>query len=176
MAMDFMTVPTLFFDVLHVLIIVDHERRKIVHFGISRNPTAAWVAQQLREAFPWDSAPRYLIHDGDSRFKADLISQLAIMGINSVRTAPRSPWQNAICERTIRTLRRELFNHVIVISPAHLKKLLDEYLIYFHGSRTHLGLNKDTPIHSPIQLLTDGEIKATPFLGGLHHRYDRQHC
>ncbi|WP_085440342.1 integrase core domain-containing protein [Magnetofaba australis] len=171
-AMDFFTVPTIFFKVLHVLILIDHERRRIIHFNVTTNPTSAWVIQQIREAFPWDTTPRFLLHDRDQLFMA---SQFAFkrMGIETVITAPGSPWQNAIAERVIGTLRRDCFDHVIVFNEAHLRQKLGEYVAYYHGSRTHLGLSKDCPVHRDIQPKEAGSVVAFPVLGGLHHRYER---
>ena len=172
-AIDFFTVPTIFFKVLHVLIVLDHERRCIIHFNVTTNPTSNWVAQQIREAFPWDTAPRYIIHDNDPLFQGECRACLAGMGIESVRIAKASPWQNARCERAIGTLRRELLNRVIVLSEQRLRELLADYLEYYHHSRTHMGLGKDTPVTRPVQLMGPGEIVSTPVLGGLHHQYRR---
>uniref|UniRef100_A0A1S7LC16 Integrase, catalytic region n=1 Tax=Magnetococcus massalia (strain MO-1) TaxID=451514 RepID=A0A1S7LC16_MAGMO len=173
-AMDFFTVPTLFFKILHVLILVDHQRRRVVYFNVTTNPTSAWVAQQIRQAFPWESAPRYLLHDRDPLFAGDCRAALYAMGTFSVITAPGRPWQNAICERLIGTLRRECLDHMIVLCEEHLRKILGEYLLYYHGSRTHMSLSKDCPNPRPMQVQQSGRIKSTPFLGGLHHRYERQ--
>ena len=172
-AMDFFTVPTIFFRVLHVLIILDHERRRIIHFNVTMNPTSAWVAQQIREAFPWDSAPRYLIHDNDPLFQGDCRKLMIGMGIEPVKTAKASPWQNARCERMVGSLRRELFNRVIVFNESHLKRLMVEYLDYYHNFRTHMGLEMDTPISRSVQLIQSGQIVSSPVLGGLHHQYVR---
>ena len=171
-AMDFFTVPTIFFNILHVLILIDHERRRIIHFNVTINPTSNWVIQQIRAAFPWDTAPRFLLHDRDPVFMA---SQSAFkgMGIDTVITAPGSPWQNAVCERMVGTLRREILDHVIVLGQEHLLRLMASYLDYYHRARTHMSLEKDCPEPRPIQQLTDGRVVAVPVLGGLHHRYDR---
>ena len=157
---------------LHILILIDHKRRRIVHFNVTTNPTAAWVIQQIREAFPWDSASRYLLHDRDPIFMA---SQSAVksMGIEPVITAPGSPWQNPYCERVIGFIRRECLDHVIVLSEEHLRRTLTSFVAYCHGSRTHLGLDKDCPNPREVQPKDSGKIVAFPVLGGLHHRYER---
>ncbi|MBF0188283.1 MAG: transposase [Magnetococcales bacterium] len=171
-AMDFFTVPTICFNVFHVLILIDHERRKIVHFNMTSNPTSAWVMQQIREAFPWDSSPRYLLHDRDPTLMA-CQSVFKAMYIEPVITAPRSPWQNAIAERVIGSLRRECLDHIIVLNREHLRRILSSYIEYYHGQRTHLSLKKDYPVTREIQLPTSGKIIAHPILGGLHHQYKR---
>ena len=170
-AMDFLTVPTVFFKVIHVLILIDHERRKIVHFNVTTNPTAALVARQLKEAFPWDSAPRFLLHDRDPVFQAECKGTMKAMGIESVQTAPQSPWQNPIAERIIGSIRREILDHIIVLSEDHLRRNLSNYAIYYHEARTHLGLDKDCPVSRPVQAIEDGNIIAFPHIGGLHHQY-----
>ncbi|MBF0454694.1 MAG: DDE-type integrase/transposase/recombinase [Magnetococcales bacterium] len=170
-AMDFFTVPTIFFQVLHVLILIDHERRRIVHFNVTTNPTSRWVIQQIREAFPWDSAPRYLLHDRDPLFMASQ-SSFKKMGIETVITAPGSPWQNAVAERMVGSCRRECFDHIVVLNEEHLRQRLGEYVDYYH-QRTHLGLDKDSPIHRDVQSSELGKIVAFPILGGLHHCYER---
>ncbi len=173
-AMDFFTVPTIFFKVFHVLIFLDHKRRRIIHFNITTNPTAAWVAQQIRDAFPWDSAPRYLIHDRDPVFQGKCQEALKAMGIKEVKIAPASPWQNVYCERVIGSIRRECLDHVIVINEEHLRRKLAEYKTYYNKSRTHLGLTKDSPEPRAIQPIGTGDIITIPHLGGLHHQYMRK--
>ena len=172
-AMDFLTVPTIFFKVLHVLILIDHKRRKIIHFNVTTNPTAAWVAQQLKEAFPWDSAPRYLLHDRDPVFQANK-ALIKAMGIEEVITVPQSPWQNPYAERWIGSVRQDMLDHIIVLNEDHLQRVMGSYLDYFHQSRTHLGLAKDCPEPRPIQEANEGKVVAFPCVGGLHHRYERK--
>ena len=173
-AIDFFTVPTIFFNVLHVLVFLHHDRRKVIHFNITSSPTAAWVAQQVREAFPWDTAPRYLIHDHDPAFQGECKAAFAAMGIKIVQTAPSSPWQNPFVERIFGSVRREILDHVIVLNEEHLQRVLASYLDYYHTSRTHLGLAKDCPEPRPIQSTDDGKVVAFPCVGGLHHRYERK--
>ena len=173
-AMDFFTVPTVFFKALHVLVLLDHERRRVIHFNVSTNPTSAWVAQQIREALPWEFAPRYLIHDRDPVFRDQCKTTLKAMGIEEVITAPQSPWQNPYCERIFGSLRRECLDHVIVLNEEHLRRVLTSYLDYYHESRTHISLGKDCPNPRPTQATSDGKVVAFPCVGGLHHRYERK--
>jgi putative transposase len=172
-AADFFIVPTATYRLLFVLVILAHQRRGVVHVAITAHPTAFWTAQQLREAFPEDAAPRYLIHDRDHAFAA-LAATATGMGIHELRTAPRSPWQNAYAERVIGSIRRECLDHVIVVNEAGLSRILTRYLAYYHQSRTHLSLAKDSPQPRPIAPPTLGSVVAIPQVGGLHHRYDRR--
>jgi hypothetical protein len=174
MAADLFVVPTVTFRLLFVLVILEHDRRRIVHVAVTEHPTAAWTAQQLRNAFPENDAPRYLLHDRDAVF-AEVATTIAAMNTQavSVRTAPRSPWQNAYAERVIGSIRRECLDHVIVMNAAGLHRVLAAYVAYYLRSRTHLSLSKDTPIARPISPLSAGRIVATPEVGGLHHRYNR---
>jgi len=173
MAADFFVVPTVTYRLLFVLVILAHERRRIVHVAITPHPTAAWTSQQLREAFPEDSAPRYLIRDRDDAF-AELQSTVTGMGITEVLTARRSPWQNPYAERLIGSMRRECLDHVIVLTEAGLRRILVRYMAYYHESRTHLSLDKDAPQPRPVAAPTLGSIVAIPQVGGLHHRYERR--
>ena len=172
MAADLFVVPTVTFRLLFVLVILGHDRRRIVHVAVTDHPTAAWTAQQLRNAFPESEAPRYLLHDRDTVF-ADVATTIAAMDIQAVR-GPRSPWQNAYVERVIGSIRRECLDHVIVVSAAGLQRVLTEYIAYYMQSRTHLALEKDAPISRPVMPPSAGRVvAATPQVGGLHHRYDR---
>jgi transposase InsO family protein len=173
MAADFFVVPTATCRLLFVLVIIAHERRRIVHVAVTDHPTADWTAQQLREAFPWAEAPRCLVRDRDRAYAA-CEETAKTMGINELVTAPRSPWQNAYAERFIGSARRDCLDHVIVFSVAGLQRLMKLYCAYYEQSRTHLSLNKDTPIHRPLVAAGDGRIVAIPQVGGLHHRYERQ--
>jgi len=139
-SVDFFTVPTIRFQVLYVFLVLAHQRRRILHFAVTTHPTAEWTAQQLREAFPWDTAPRYLLRDRDRVFGDDFTQQVQEFGIQEVLGAPRSPWQRAYIERVIGSIRRECLDHVIVVSEASLRRILGGYLDYYHGSRTHLSL------------------------------------
>ena len=172
-SIDFFVVPTATFAVLFVFIVLRHERRRIEHFGVTAHPTADWVAQQIREAFPWDTAPRYLIRDRDGAYGQSFRSTVMAMGVAEVVTAPRSPWQNPYVERLIGSVRRECLNHVIVLNERHLRRILVSYFDYYHRSRTHLSLGKDTPEGRSVQPSGAGKIVAFPQVGGLHHRYER---
>jgi transposase InsO family protein len=172
-AADFFLVPTLTYRLVFVLVLLAHDRRRIRHVAVTAHPTAAWTAQQLREAFPWDDAPRYLIHDRDHAFDS-LAATSKAMGIEDVLTAPHAPWQNPFVERFIGSARRECFDHVIVVNEAGVRKLMIRYCSYHERSRTHLALDKDTPIPRPVTPSVDGEIVAIPEVGGLHHRYERR--
>ena len=170
---DFFVVPTATYRLLFVLVLLAHDRRRIRHVGVTAHPTAQWTAQQLREAFRWDEAPRYLIHDRDHAF-GSLRATAKAMGIDEVLTAPHAPWQNAFVERFIGSTRRECVDHVIVFSEAGLLRLMTLYGSYYERSRTHLALHKDTPIPRPVTPPGDGDIVAIPEVGGLHHRYERR--
>ena len=172
-AMDFFTVPTITFGVLHCFFVISHDRRRILHFNITKHPTSSWITQQLREAFPYDTNSKYLIYDRDAKFGELVSAAVAALALQPVRTSFRSPWQNGIAERWVGACRRDLLDHVIPLNEKHLKRLLAEYLRYFHHDRTHLGLEKDTPRSRPIAAQTpDSKIVSWPRLGGLHHRYD----
>jgi hypothetical protein len=172
MAIDFFVVPTATFRMLFVLVILAHDRRRIVQVAVTDHPTAAWTAQQLRNAFPDHNAPAYLLHDRDAVF-AGVATTIAGMNIQAIRTAPRSPWQNAYVERVIGSIRRECLDHVIVANEAGLQRVLRDYVAYYMNSRTHLALDKDPPISRSIAPASAGCVVATPQVGGLHHRYDR---
>jgi transposase InsO family protein len=144
-SIDFFIVPTVTFRVLFVFIVLAHDRRQIVHFNVTEHPTAQWTAQQIVEAFPFDSAPSYLVRDGDGIYGERVTRRIESLGIDEVVTAPASPWQNAYVERVIGTLRRELFDHVIVLNERHLQRLMSSYLNYYHPWRTHQSLDNDGP-------------------------------
>jgi transposase InsO family protein len=173
-SIDFFTVPTIRFQILYVFLVLAHDRRRIVHFGVTTHPTAEWTAHQLREAFPWDSAPRYLLRDRDRIFGQEFVEQVKAMGIKQVLSAPRSPWQRAYVERVIGTLRRECLDHVIIFDQASLSRHLNRFLEYYHHSRCHLSLAKDTPESRPVQPPERGRVIRIPQVGGLHHRYERR--
>ena len=172
-SIDFFVVPTATFHLLFGFIVLHHERRQIVHFGVTANPTMAWVAQQIREAFPWGTAPRYLIRDRDGAYGQSFRSTVTAMGVEEVVTAPRSPWQNPYVERLIGSVRRECLDHSIILNERHLRRILGSYLDYYHGSRTHLSIGKDTPDGRPVQPAGSGTVVSLPKVGGLHHRYER---
>lgn len=171
---DFFTVPTATFRVLFVFVVLSHARRRILHVNVTAHPTAAWTVQQLREAFPWDSAPRYLLRDRDSIYGSAVRRTVQGMGVEEVLTAPRAPWQNPFVERLIGSLRRECLDHVIVWNERSLRRHLSLYLTYYHAFRTHLGLAKDAPIARPVQPPCAGAIVEVAHVGGLHHHYERR--
>lgn len=173
-SVDFLTVPTIRFQILYVFLVLAHDRRRILHFAVTAHPTAEWTVQQLREAFPWDTAPRYLLRDRDRIFGQDFSHQVKAMGIKQVLSAPRSPWQRAYVERVIGTIRRECLDHVIVFDERSLCRHLRDFLDYYHRSRTHLGLEKDAPESRSIQSAEAGRVISIPEVGGLHHRYERR--
>ena len=173
-AMDFFTVPTASLRVLYCWFVIHHHRRRILHFNATFNPSAAWVIQQLREAFPFDTAPRHLIFDRDSIFSRDVVAFVKSMATKPCRSSYRSPWQNPVAERWIGGCRRELFDHVVVLNESHAVRLARSYIDYFHEDRTHLGLGKDTPSRRPVTLPPSptANVVPVPRLGGLHHRYE----
>jgi putative transposase len=173
-SVDFFTVPTIRFQVLYVFLMLAHDRRRILHFNVTAHPTAEWTAQQLVQAFPWDSAPRYLLRDRDGMFGGDFVQQVKVMGIKEVLSAPRSPWQRAYVERVIGTIRRECLDHLIVFNQHSLRRTLSLYFDYYHRSRTHLSLEKDSPEHRSVQPPKLGPVVSVPQVGGLHHRYERR--
>ena len=170
-AMDFLIVPTVGFRLLFVLVILRHQRRRLISLSVTTNPTAEWIARQITEAFPWDEAPDYLIRDRDASYGQAVTKRLAAMGIRDHPTAPRSPWQNGHAERLIGSIRRECLDHAVVLGEAHLRRILGAYAGYYNDFRTHLSLVKDSPGHRPIQRF--GQLAAQPILGGLHHQYCR---
>ena len=175
-AIDFLTVITLNFSFLYVFVVFEHGHRKVVHFATTSHPSMAWVIQQLREAMPFEQQPKYLFRDNDAIYGHGVPAFLDSCGIEEVRSAYRSPWQNPYVERFFGTLRRELLDHVIVLNEKHLNRLLREYLEeYYHPSRPHQGLNGDTPVSTERPDTVDEPIKliSIPVCGGLHHRYER---
>ena len=173
-ATDFFVVPTLSFRVSFVFIALAHHRRRVLHFNVTAHPTSEWTAQQMAEAFPWDSAPRYLLHDRDSIYGDSFRERLQDMGMKEVLTAPRSPWQNPYAERLVGSIRRECLNHMVIFNESCLRRILKSYFDYYLRSRTHLALSKDAPESRPIQPPELGPVIELSEVGGLHHRYQRQ--
>jgi putative transposase len=172
-SIDFLVVPTVRFRMLYVLVILSHSRRRVVHFNVTAHPTAHWSGQQIIEAFPFDSAPRYLIRDRDGLYGRKFRKRVKSMGIEEILTAPRSPWQNAYVERMIGSIRRDCLDHVIVLNERQLKRILTSYFSYYHRWRTHLSLEMDSPSSRPVQQRGSGNVVQFPELGGLHHHYER---
>ena len=170
-AVDFLVVPTVAFERLFAFVVLGLGRRKILWIGVTTNPTADWLARQITEAFPWDTATAFLIRDNDGAYGEVFTRWLRAMGIRDRPITPRSPWQNGYVERVIGSIRRECLDHVIVWSEAHLRRVLRQYTLYYNATRTHLGLRKDAPNHRPVERC--GRIIACDFLGGLHHQYCR---
>jgi len=172
-AMDFLVVPTVRFRLLYAWFVIGHGRREILHFGVTAHPTSSWVIQQLREAFPEDTAPRFLICDNDSIFSARVAESIENLGIEPRRTAFRSPWQNGIAERWVGSARRELLDQVIVLNENHLHRLLHEYVDYYNTDRVHTEL-QDSPIGRPTEHRPspEAQVVGLPRVGGLHHRYE----
>jgi putative transposase len=175
-AMDFFTVPTITFRVLYCFFVIEHGRRKIIHFNVTEHPTSFWIVQQLREAFPEPCPYRYAVLDRDAKFGTDVIDFLVSSGIKPKQTGFRSPWQNGIAERWIGSCRQDLLDHVIVINEAHLRRLMRDYLSYYHEDRIHDSLEKDSPATRPVSYKPDpsADLTSFPRIGGLHHRYDWQ--
>ena len=173
-SVDFFTLTTVTFRVLFVFVVLAHDRRRVVHFNVTDSPTAKWTAQQIVEAFPWDTAPRYLLRDRDGIYGHEFVGRIRSMGIREVMTAARSPWQSPYVERLIGTLRRDCLDHVIVLSENHLRRIVRGYLGYYHSCRTHLSLEKDSPEPRPVEPPEQGRIVEIPMVGGLHHWYTRQ--
>ena len=164
--------PTVTCRILFVLVVLAHDRRRILHVNVTPHPTSAWTRQQLREAFPNDANARFLVHDRDTTFDAAFGRAVEAFGLTAVRTAPRSPWQNPYVERVIGSIRRECLDHVIIFNERHLRRVLRTYVAYDQRSRTHLALGKDAPVERAVQ--PTGRIVVRPEVGGLHHRYERQ--
>lgn len=172
-AFDLFTVPTLRFQVLHCFFVIEHGRRKILHFNVTRHPTAEWVVQQLREAFPEAGPYRYVILDRDAKFDAEVVGFLRATGLRAKRTSIRSPWQNGIAERWVGSCRGELLDHVIPLNEQHLLRLVRDYVGYYQEDRIHDALGKDTPNLRPVEKKpsTEATVISSARLGGLHHRY-----
>ena len=173
-AVDMFVVATATFRLFYALILLGHDRRRIIHFNVTQNPTQAWLSRQMTEAFPWDTAPRYLLRDRDAAFGQGFRDRVHAMGIEAVVTAPRCPWQNPYVERIIGSIRRECLDHIIIFNERQLRRVLSSYFQYHHQTRTHLSLDKDCPEPRPVHPPIAGNIIAFPEVGGLHHRYERR--
>ena len=174
--MDFFTVPTLTFRLLYCFFVIDHQRRKILHFNVTSHPTSEWVCQQLREAFPDASPYKHAILDRDTKFSTEVLDLLKASGMEAKRTTFRSPWQNGVAERWVGSARRECFDHVIALNEPHVRRIAREYISYHHEDRTHLGLARAKQswagIGRPVESKIEGaRVESLPLVGGLHHRY-----
>ena len=170
-AMDLFVVPTIGFDLLYAFIIIRLDRRKLVWINVTTHPTAEWIVRQITEAFPWSEAPRYLLRDRDRIYGTIVTRRLHAMGIRDKPIAPASPWQNGFAERLIGSIRRECLDHLVVLSEAQLRRILQAYARYYNKIRTHRSLDKDAPISRPVQRI--GNITSHALLGGLHRQYVR---
>jgi transposase InsO family protein len=172
-AFDFFTVPTVTFRVLYCFFVIEHGRRKILHCNVTQHPTAEWIVQQLREAFPEPCRYRYVIFDRDGKFDAEVVAFLKASGLGPKRTSRQAPWQNGIAERWIGSCRREILDHVIALNEQHLRRLLRDYVNYYEQDRLHDSLEKDAPNRRAVEQRpgTNATVMAIPQLGGLHHRY-----
>jgi hypothetical protein len=171
-SIDFLTVPTVNFKLFHVLVVIEHHRRELIYFNITKNPTAGWCIQQIRNLlFDYDAA-KYLIRDRDTKYGKLLGDRKNKFGIDEIKTAYRCPWQNGYCERVIGSIKRECLDHIIVLNESHLRNILSEYFSYYNKYRTHLGINKDSPEGRPVQ--AEGKIDKIPIVNGLHHYYYRK--
>ena len=170
-AIDICVVPTLTFDLLFAFLVLGYGRRQLLCFEVTRHPTAEWLARQITEAFPWTSAPAYLVRDNDRAYGHVFTSRVRAMGIRDRPISPQSPWQNGYGERLIGTLRRECLDQMVIFGETHLRRILSKYAAYYNQVRTHLALHKDAPLHRAVQ--RSGAIVAIPILAGLHHQYVR---
>jgi transposase InsO family protein len=171
-AIDFLVVRSVFFRAIYVFIALSHDRRKILHWGVTDEPYSGWAIQQLRETFAFDETTQYVIRDNDAIFSEEYKQTVIRFGLKDTPTAPHSPWQNPYVERFNGTLRRECLNHVIILNERHLCSVLTDYIDnYYNIARPHMSLNKDSPIPRPVK--TEGKIVSKPILGGLHHIYTR---
>lgn len=173
-SIDFFTVPTATFRVLFVLVVLAHDRRRIVHFNVTEHPTAEWTSQQMVEAFGDGKEPRFMIRDRDAVYGLTFRERVKALGIEEMVIAPHSPWQNPYVERVIGTLRRECLDHVVVLTEAHLRRIVRSYVGYYHGARRHLALGKDAPQPRTAHPPEKGRVIEIPEVGGLHHRYERR--
>jgi putative transposase len=173
-SLDFFTVPTAGLRVLFVLVVLAHDRRRVVHFNVTEHPTAHWTTQQIVDASPNDTGPSYLLRHRDHVYGPAFRQRVKGMGIGEVLTAPSSPWQNPFVERLIGSIRGECLDHVLVLNERHLRRILACYFSYYHRARTHLALDKDAPDVRPVERPEAGRVVALPEVGGLHHRYVRQ--
>ena len=173
-AVDFFTVPTVTFRVLFGFVVLAHDRRRVIHFAVTEAPSANWAGQQIVNAFPFETPPKYLLRDRDGTYGAEFTKRVTALGIEEKLIAPRSPWQNPYAARLIGTLRRECLDHVIVIGERHLQRVLANFFEYYHHSRPHRSLTQDSPVPRPVQAPEQGSVVEFPQVGGLHHRYTRQ--
>jgi len=172
-AIDFFVVPTLTFRLLFGCIVLRHDRRELIHINVSDHPTAEWTAHQIVDAFPYDSAPRYLLRDRDATYGGRFTRRIAGLGMREVLIAPHAPWQNPFAERVIGSIRRDCLDHFVVFNERHLRRLLRAYLLYYNTVRPHQSLGCNSPKPREVQPPARGRIVGISRLGGLHHCYQR---
>jgi transposase InsO family protein len=170
-AADLLTVQTLTFKTLYVLVFIAHSRRELVHVNVTANPTAAWVWRQVIQATPWGTKPRHLLHDHDAVYGRDFCQRAGRIGIDTIATPIASPRANAVIERCIGTLRRECLDHLIILDERHLRSVLTEFVQYYNLERPHRTLRLETPVK--VLRSVEGSVRSRPVLGGLHHVYER---
>ncbi len=173
-SIDFLVVPTVRFTMLYVLVFLSIERRRVIHFNVTAHPTAEWAARQVVQAFPWDTAPKYLLRDRDNIYGTWFRKRVKNMGLEEVLTAYRCPWQNPYSERLNGSIRRECLDRVIIFSETHLRRVLKEYFEYYNDWRVHQSLGMDAPEGRKIQAIEEGNVVAIPHVGGLQHHYERK--
>jgi len=181
LACDFCVVVTATFRLLYVLVVIEHQTRRIVHCNVTTHPSAAWTLQQLREAIASDHGYRFLIHDRDGIFSPQLDQSITHMGLRVLRTPPRSPNANSLCKRVIGTFRRECLDFLIPLTENHLRIVTKNWVTHYNRGRPHASLGPgipDPPVDLPVtphkhRHRIPGHLKvvAHPVLGGLHHEY-----
>lgn len=165
-------VPTVRFRILYCFIVLNYHRRRIVHFDVTANPTAQWTSQQITEAIPYDSAPKYVIRDRDKIFGNAFVKRVRTMQIEEVLIAPKSPWQNPYCERVIGSIRRKCLGHCIILSENRLYRILKDYTDYYYNNcRTRLSLKKNLPEPRNVEKPEEGKVVSILKVGGLHNLY-----
>ncbi len=175
-ACDFLPVTDLLFQPVYAFFVIALGSRRVVHVGVTRHPTDAWAAQQLREATPFGQQPKYLLRDNDSKYGRAFTRVAEARGIEVLRTAYRAPRENAVCERFLGSVRRECLDHILVLGEVHLRRVLREYVAYFNTSRPHQGVQQRVPGAAAgvgLRPAAGGAVRAVPVLGGLHHAYRR---
>jgi putative transposase len=174
LAIGFAVVPTITFGLMYVFFVLSLDRRRILHFNVTKHPTASWTAHQVVQAMDFETPGRYLLRDNDSIYGREFRRRLEGLGLEQIRTALRSPWQNGYAERWVGSLRRDCLDHVIAVNERQLRRVIREYVEYYHADRTHLGLDKDAPDGRELEPPEVGKIVALPRVGGLYHRYTRR--
>ena len=173
-ACDFLQVTDLFFRPLFAFFLIELKTRKVIHVGVTRSPSDAWVAQQLREATPYGQAPKYLIRDNDSKFGPCFTRVATSSGIKLLKTPVHAPRANAICERFMRSVRQECLDHLLILQEKQLQRVLKAYVVYFNQTRPHQGIGQQIPEQVGLVHSSQGasnKVIARPVIGGLHYDY-----